>query len=317
MSIDRRLNPSLDPAPSRVRRIAAKVHAHWVWGRTQGWRRLIEEDQLNPVERLSVAARKAAWRARHGVPAGDSTAVFVVGLQRSGTNMLLRGLERSAAVEVHNENDKRVFELFRLREDSVVRAAIMRSHHTHVLFKPLCDSHRVAPLLGLAPAGQAFAVWAYRDVDGRTRSSLAKFGSHNLDVLRAIRAGTAGSMWQAQGLDDEARAVIAATDLDRLDPQSAASLFWWVRNRLFFTQGLDRDARVLLASYDAFVAAPETTMQAICARIGVAYSPALVAHVEVRGQGDRTALDIDPRIRSLCDELAARLESHRQGVERT
>lgn len=310
VAVDRRLNPSLRPSTSRVRRVVDKIEAHWRWGRTQGWKRLIEEDQLNPVDRVSLAARKRAWRLRHGVAPGTGLAVFVVGLQRSGTNMLVHGLERAPAVEVHNENDRAVFEQFRLRPDPVVHRVLERSRHTHVLFKPLCDSHRVHELLALAP-GRARAVWTYRDVDGRTRSSLAKFGSHNSDVLKAIVSGRADGMWQAGGLDDEALAVLRSFDVDAMDPASAAALFWWLRNRLFFTQGLDQDERVHLASYGALLREPEATMRALCSAVEMHYTPGLVAHVEAGRQGRTTPLDLDPGVRALCDELGERLERAR------
>lgn len=310
MAVDRRLNPSLRPPDSRLRRLVDKVEAHWRWGRGQGWKRLIEEDQLNPLDRIPLAARKRVWRLRQGVAPGTGIAVFVVGLQRSGTNMLVHGLERSPAVEVHNENDRTVFEQFRLRPEPVVRDVLERSRHTHVLFKPLCDSHRVHELLALAP-GRSRAVWTYRAVDGRTRSSLAKFGSHNSDVLKAIVNGQADGMWQAGGLDDEALAVLHSFDVAAMAPESAAALFWWLRNRLFFTQRLHQDPRVHLSSYDALLSAPEATMRALCLAIEIDYSPGFVAHVEGGRQGRTTPLDLDPRVRALCDELGERLEHAR------
>ena len=52
------------------------------------------------IDRAPVAARKLWWRSTHGVEAGLSTPVFLVGVQRSGTNMVVRGLERSPEVAV-------------------------------------------------------------------------------------------------------------------------------------------------------------------------------------------------------------------------
>ena len=60
-----------------------------------------------------------------------------------------------------------------------------------MLFKPLCDSHRTDHLLDdLRTASPGRAVWVYRDVDGRVRSALAKFGDGNRQVLREFADGT-------------------------------------------------------------------------------------------------------------------------------
>ncbi|HEY3534880.1 MAG TPA: hypothetical protein VGK60_04875, partial [Pedococcus sp.] len=96
-----------------------KVRRHVHWARTEGLGRLVEEDRLDPRERVSTAWRKAQWRRHHAVVAGEARAVYVVGLQRSGTNMLLRGVDAAGEVEVRGENDRRVFDRFRLRSDDV------------------------------------------------------------------------------------------------------------------------------------------------------------------------------------------------------
>src|SRR5438067_1208479 len=195
--------------------------------------------------------------------------VWLVGVQRSGTNMVVRGLEESPEVEVHNENDGAAFEHFRLRPEADVRRIILASRHRYVLFKPLCDSHRVDELLALDTPTAGRAIWAYRGVDGRVRSALAKFGDTNLRVLTEIAAGRGGDMWQAQRLSDESMALIRSFDWASMSSASAAALFWYVRNRLFFDLRLDSRSDVLLSSYDALVADPERETRALAAFIGL------------------------------------------------
>jgi hypothetical protein len=289
-----------------------RIRAHWDWGRTQGWGRLVEEDQLDPVERIRLAGSKALWRVRHGVPAGAAVPVLLVGLQRSGTNMLARGLERAPEVEVHNENDRRVFTRFRIRDDALA-AVSGRSRHEVVLFKPLCDSHRTPQLLARTGSPRAKAVWIHRDVDGRVRSSLAKFGAHNLEVVRGIADGTAADTWQAGGLDEEAVELVRSLDPARMDAPSASALFWYLRNSLYFTQGLDARPDVHLTSYESFVAAPAETMESLCAFVGMPCRPEFVAHVDGRGAGLRP-LELQARVRELCDALTERLDAARVSV---
>ena len=301
-----------DRAPAgegAVGRAARRVRRHLRWGRNEGFGRLVEEDELNPATRARVAAAKWRWRRSHPRAAGLATPVYLVGLQRSGTNMLARGLDVAPEFEVHNENDRAVFDHFLLRGDDVVRRVVLASRQEYVLFKPLCDSHRVDHLLDtLGTPSPGRAIWAYRDVDGRARSAVSKFGRNNLLTLRDIAAGKGESMWQAQRLSKETLDQISSFDYSTMSAETAAALFWWIRNGLFFEIGLDRRDDVLLASYQDMLGNPETAMRSICGFLGLEYRPALIGHVAARGPGAPRPLDIDLRVRVLCDQLQSRLD---------
>jgi len=290
-------------------RATRRVRRHLRWGRTEGFGRLVEEDELNPAARARVAAAKWRWRRSHPRAGGLATPVYLVGLQRSGTNMLARGLDIAPEFEVHNENDRAVFDHFLLRSDDVVRRVVMASRHEYVLFKPLCDSHRVDHLLDtLDTPSPGRAIWAYRDVDGRARSAVSKFGRNNLLTLRDIAAGKGAGMWQAQRLSQETLDQVASFDYSTMSAETAAALFWWIRNGLFFEIGLDQRDDVLLASYQDMLAAPTPAMRSICRFLALEYRPALVEHISPRGPGAPRPLDIDPRVRGLCDQLQSRLD---------
>jgi hypothetical protein len=287
-----------------ARRVARHVH----WARTEGVRRLVEEDRLDPRDRLRTVAVKWLWRRRHGVRQGTAVPVYVVGLQRSGTNMLMRGLNTAPEVEVRNENDHHLFHRFRMRSDDVLRDTVTRSRHAFVLVKPLCDSQRIDELLDLSGMAPGRAVWVFRDVDDRARSEVSKFADSNLLALRRIADGTSGTDWQAQRLSEPLRELVSSFDCQHMTRDSAAALFWYVRNRLYFDLGLDRREDVLLASYDELVADPEGSMRRLCEFISFPYRTELIEHVERRTSHDRRPLAIDPEVRSLCDAMSLRLE---------
>lgn len=293
---------------SGPRRLLGRIGRHIHWARDQGVGRLIEEDQLNPFERIPLAIRKARWRRSHAV-APNAIPVFVVGVQRSGTNMLVRGLEHAPEFEVRNENDNDAFDRFLLRPDPVIERLVEESGHRYVLFKPLCDSHRIAQILDeLGTPSHGRAIWAYRDVTGRVRSAVQKFGAANLEALRRIAAGEGEAMWQAGGLGPERLALIRGFDLDQMSPESAAALFWFLRNSLFFDLGLDRRPDIILASYGGMVGEPERAMRALCSALAFPYRPELIAHVDSRSRRAAPPLDLDPKIASLCGDLETRLD---------
>lgn len=292
---------------------ARRVMRHVRWARTEGVGRLIEEDQLDPRARIRTAAAKARWRRVHGVAPGQAVPVYVVGLQRSGTNMLLRGLDAAPEVEVRGENDRTLFERFRLRSTERLALTVSRSRHRLVLVKPLCDSQRVDELLDLAasPAtAPGRAIWAWRDAHDRARSEVAKFGTSNLDALRAIAAGRDDGMWQSERLPERSRELVRSFDVDAMSADSGAVLFWCVRNQLFFDLGLDRRADVMLSSYDDLVRDPEAQMRRLCDFLDFPFRTELYAHVDRRSSHGRRPLDIDPAVDALADEVAARLTAH-------
>lgn len=295
-----------DDEPSALTYTARRIARHARWIRTEGIRRLVEEDRLNPVDRLRTSVAKARWRRRHGVAPGQAVPVYLVGLQRSGTNMLVRGIDAAPEFEVRNENDRLLFHRFQLRPDPVLTAVVRRSRHAYVLIKPLCESHRVDELLDLPGLVPGRALWMWRDVDDRARSEVAKFGDANQRALRAIADGTIGGRWQGQRLDATTYELIHGFDHDRMDPHTAAALFWYVRNDLYFRLGLIDRPDVLLCSYDELVADPAGQLRRLCGFLDLPYRPELSAHVERRVPEHRR-LPIDPAVRELCDGLTARL----------
>jgi hypothetical protein len=70
----------------------------------------------------------------------------------------------------------------------------------------------------------------------------------------------------------------------------------------------------VLSSYEAFVADPEGTMEQLCAFIGVSNRPQFWQHVERRSSHHSRPLDIDPRVRRLCADMAERLDDARTGA---
>ena len=294
---------------------AGRLRRRARWARTEGLARLVEEGELNPFDLAGRSLASWRWRLAHRSRPPGGRAVFLVGVQRSGTNMLVRGLERAPEFEVHNEDDRAAFQRFQLRPDPVIRRLAAESRHPYVLFKPLCDSHRTADLLdGLGTRPAPLALWAYRSVDGRARSAVAKFGDANLRVLRDLAAGGARDRWETQRLSPESLDLVASLDWATMTPASAAALFWYLRNRLFFDLGLAERPDVLLVSYDAMVARPEAEMRRLCAFLDFPYDGRLVAGMAQRAPAGLPPLAVDPRVRARCDELAARLEAARTGA---
>ena len=283
------------------------------WIRSQGWAALAEEHGWRPVERARIAARRAAWHRRHAGLPGSARALLLVGLQRSGTNMVVRGLARNPAVEVRNENDRRAFQRYRLRSDAEIADLVARSRSRVVLLKPLCDSHRVADLLDGALAGATTtprrAVWVYRDAAGRAASSVAKFGDGNRRVLAELAAGRGEHRWQLQRLSADSVALVRRLDPETLSPESGAALLWYLRNRLLFELGLATRDDLLVLSYRQVLSDPAATSRALSAFAGIDPEPASWAGVAPRASPLGRPLALDPDVAERCLALEADLDA--------
>jgi hypothetical protein len=287
----------------------SKVQRHWRWLRKDGLSAYLEEHDLNPLVRVPRDLRKVVWERTNGVR-GEAVPLFIVGVQRSGTNMLTHGLEMAPDVRVYNEGNSRAFTRFRLKSASEIEHLIACQRSRVVVFKPLCDSHRIVEILGdIRAARQPKGLWVWRNVTGRVRSAVSKFPTSNLRVLRNWSAGVDTGHWQVQRLSADSRAFIESIDPSTMSVTTAAALFWYVRNRLFFELGVHKRSDVMAVSYDLFLRSPAEWMQIITDFARIPYRPDLVAHVKTslaaRHRDDE--LVIDPRVMERCMDLTDRL----------
>jgi hypothetical protein len=102
--------------------------------------------------------------------------------------------------------------------------------------------------------------------------------------------------------------MIRRFDYDRMTPESAAALFWFVRNSLYFDLALDRRPDVALASYEAMIEQPDVAMRALCSFLGLPYREQLIEGIEPRRRGP-LGIEIDPDVRERCEELQGALDA--------
>jgi hypothetical protein len=259
------------------------------------------------LRRARAAARRVRWAVMHDF-SPNAVPVFVVGAQRSGTDMLIHAFMESAEVAVYNERaDSRAFKGYSLRDDEVIRELVSNSRHRCVVFKSLLDSHRIVHLMTeLGTPHRGRAVWAYRSMEGRVRSLVALWPESNLRALREVAAGA--ERWEGAGLSEQQRTLVRSFDYDRLTPESGAALHWYLRNCVFFDLKLQERADVALVSYERLIDEPARLLKMLCDFVGISYDTRMADGIGRRPPPIRRALEIDPHIRELCEELEARLD---------
>lgn len=230
--------------------------------------------------------------------------LFVAGVQRSGTNMIMDALERSYQTEVFHERDPRAFDNYQLRDETTIAKLINDAYAEVVVVKCLMESQRLRQLLdGFAPAK---ALWVFRNPHDVVNSMLASFGNQALQVERIARDRHAGG-WLSENMTEATHQRVQRLAAKPLDNQSAAAVQWYFRNMAFFDQGLNNDAGVLLVNYDTLVRNPDSEFAKIFRFLSIKFSTRIVGDVSAVSIGRRRPPQLRDDVEALCQEMHQRL----------
>lgn len=248
---------------------------------------------------------KAARARRAGLGRQDEkTTLFVTGVQRSGTNMLMQTLERNAAIDAYHEGDRRAFDNYEMKPEAVIRGLVAKSPFPIVAVKALLEGHKVDALLeSFSPAR---AIWMFRHYDDVINSSLKNFPGWR-NKIEEVMADREKGDWRGLGMTDATWHLMSSLYRPDLDDASVNGLFWLYRNQLYFDQKLEEDPRVLLMSYEWLVQNVEPACRAVCDFANVADDVEMGARIKSSSIRKNAPLPIDPDIRTLCDAMYDRL----------
>jgi len=263
-------------------------------------------------------ARSVAMRVRHALwrhakawrqrlrPRPVARHVFVAGMQRSGTNLLMDVLDASAATRVFHETDPRAFERYEMRDPAVIRQLAQSSPAPVFVIKALCELDRLPELMSLfAPSRQ---LWLVRDWRDSVHSAIRSFGNF-VPQWQRLAHGDAND-WRGRGMSPATRELLMA--LYRADASEAegAAIMWFYRNVLFFEHRLAADPRVRVVFYEALVQQPMREVAAVYDFLELSgFSAAIAGRIHARSVRHRSPPDISPAVAALCDELLARFKA--------
>jgi len=268
------------------------------------------------VKRLSkswhdhqLGKRKARHRRDRQGPA-TKLAAYLLGCQRSGTDMCFHLLDRCLDVDAFNEDVGAAFSKCRIKDAGVIRRIIDVSRARCVVFKPVCDSHRAIEVLSWHQPSRA--VWLYRDYRSVANSSVAKWGNSNLRHLQHLMAGRGDwgwSQWNREGYPPEAFDEVRVCVDDGLTPHGAAAVYWYLRNRCYFSQALNQRRDVAIFRYRDLVTEPVERFTRLCHFLGLTFSEEMASTVHAGSLSKGRDIKLDPRIKKICDGMLARLDA--------
>lgn len=241
----------------------------------------------------------------------DKKIMFIMGCQRSGTSLLTRVFVRDKNAVVFREasalssNDPHKLRLNPLGE---LKRRFDRLNCDLIVAKPLVESQNAGELLSYFPNGHV--LWAYRHYQDVAASSLKAFGvGVGVSDIRPFLSNDQTN-WRSQNASQETRTIIATHFSEEMNPNDAAALFWYARNRLLFDQNLQDHPRVTLLRYEDFAQSPGESLEKIYRFLGQTY-PGKGMLKEVHAKSVKKGKDValSPEVDALCQELYGRLEN--------
>lgn len=258
---------------------------------------------------LRLARRKARYR-RRDEPVETTRAAFIVGCQRSGTTMALFMLNESLDVDVLNESDARAFVECRIKDIETRRRLLDRSTASCLIFKPVCESHRLNDLLCEHPGSRG--IWMYRDYADVANSAVTLWGDttkrYMLDLFKG-GGDWGGYQWNRERINDECLDELRAAAPDDPAPHEAAALFWYMRNRTLFEQPLLHRPDVLIMRYEPLVGDADEGFRRLCAFLDVGFSPRMVRRVSKASVGRKNRPPLCDSVEDLCRGMLERLDA--------
>ncbi len=233
----------------------------------------------------------------------ETMPVFILGIQRSGTTMLMFAFHLHPEIAVYDESRKsKAFLDFQLRGMETTEKLIKTSPFPVACFKPLADSHRATQLLQRFPSARF--IWALREYSDVANSFLKKF-PHATRAIRLVCSGQEGGGWFQEGVSEETGRILHNLPWQNFSDYDFACLVWWTRNRLFFEQDLDKEKRVLLLRYEKLVTAPRESLPEVTKFIGVPFCRQMTRYIHARSVSRHSPPKLNPSVQKLCDELTA------------
>lgn len=260
---------------------------------------------------LPVRIRHALWRhakalRQRVLPRPLAQHVFVAGMQRSGTNLLMDVLDASAMTRVFHETDPRAFERYEMRDPAVIRQLALQCPAPVFVIKALCELDRVKALMdAFAPAK---TLWVVRDWRDSVSLAIKSFGNF-VPQWQRLAHGDA-SDWRGRGMSPATRELLAALYRPEASEAEGAAIMWFYRNALFFEQQLAADARVRVVFYEDMVQQPLREVAAVYDFLGLpGFNAATAGRIHARSVKRRRPPDIAPAVIGLCDELLERFRA--------
>ena len=248
------------------------------------------------------------YRTAH--PTTEKVPVFIVGCNRSGTNMVCEAIGRSPHGWDYRERAFGVaFNGYYLRSDRTVEWLIRRTPSPIVSFGSILDSQRVDNLLSRFDGSKA--IWVYRKYEDVANSCGRMQWAYEMrDFARWVAHGELQKLGgRGERIGNDTIELFGELFREDLSNEECACLYWYMRNRLYFDLELEKDPRVLIVAYEDAALNAERAFRGIFDFLGFPFHPYITENVLTGSVGKHQRPAISPAIEELCAGLKRRLDA--------
>jgi len=182
--------------------------------------------------------------------------LFIFGCQRSGTTATINGLEKMEDFKIFREVNDQIHKRekgkynIRIKPTAELLPIFNQLKERVVVVKPLVESQHALNLLEDFPNSNG--LWMFRNHAEVVKSMIKKWGPDvGKTMLRVIKNDKTGN-WRSEKTD-HVKELVSSINIKRMSSESAASLFWYIRNSFYFKQKLYNNERILLCSYQRLI----------------------------------------------------------------
>ena len=241
--------------------------------------------------------------------------LFLLGMQRSGTNFALDVLSTIAGMKIFNEDNDAAFSQFLLRSEPVISELVTSNEGAVCLFKAISDSLRFYGLKAAFPnAGFIYIFRRPKEVI----DSFAQEFSGQMHTLNHILSNDFynNHLFDITGIYYDLPRInkFLGEYLGRLsatrDHADKIALYWVVFHLFLIDTGTLSDKDCFLVSYDEACADPATFRTNVCARFGLK-SDSNVDVPKVRQRQSLFSESVAVELMERCEETYVELEQIR------
>ena len=269
-------------------------------------------------------------RRDHLFSAKPKAPVFILGCQRSGTTICQNVFSGAKQFSVFREGNKEAMtDGWRLRPDADIEALIDRQKARLIIFKPINDSQSALQML--ARFDNSRIIWIYRDFNDTSNSAVTRWGPAQRDMVVWIgkALGKYGSVEKAmpaiveksgfavyaENMSPETCELLIGWTRSPISEHTGAAIMWYLRNQLFFEQGLETNERSLLIGYEKFVQRPAEQLNRMGQFLSTRQLRNRAGDVFSSSVGKDEMPDILPAVLQACQLLNGRLDMAEQSAE--